>query len=173
MHAKITLLIVMGIGLLLLACALPVLTNTPANTRESPEETVRVTINPVTPEQTPSPSVQPPDGAMLPDLVAGYYRVEYDDCPWGGPGTITIHIDNQGNAGASPFNVLIEDTETVLISGLAAGEQTDAGIKFDSGPVGYVAFAVDPENQVAESDETNNDYKIIFTPPPPCTTATP
>lgn len=112
-----------------------------------------------------------PAGA-LPDLLIRYYRVDYDDCPWGGPGTITAHLKNNGLADAGPFEVEINGA-IANVAGLPAGQEGDAITQFPAGPIGGVNITADPTNQIAESDETNNSYNIVFTPPPPCITPTP
>jgi hypothetical protein len=162
----------MGVGIVLIACALPVFSAMPGGTGESPS--LNATQVPIgTAHVTPAPNSQTPNTPGLPDLVPNGYSVLYDNCPWGGPGTIKVYVNNVGETDAGPFKILVEDTDTVNINGLAAGQQAEASITFNSGPVGFVVFVVDVENQVTESNEANNDYKIIFTPPPPCSTTVP
>lgn len=112
-----------------------------------------------------------PAGA-LPDLLVLYYGVNYDDCPWGGSGSISARIKNNGLADSPPFEVEINDSLTT-VNGLPAGQQSSAIVQFPAGPIGGVDITIDPANQVSESDENNNNYNIVFTPPPPCTTPIP
>lgn len=120
-------------------------------------------------DATPTPTVSRRD---LPDLVYVWYSVSYDDCPWGGPGSIKAHIRNEGRADAGTFHVTI-DGETTRVESLAAGQETDAVVRFAAGPIGYVEIEIDSRQEVAEKDEENNIFHIVFTPPPPCETVTP
>jgi hypothetical protein len=115
------------------------------------------------------PTVVDDDGeaGARPDLTPLYHRVRYEDCPWGGPGTITIRVKNIGAGDAGTFAVEVNGEETSL-PGLAAGQEVDATVSFGEGPVGSITATVDVAGEVAESDENNNDFMIIFTPPPPC-----
>lgn len=110
--------------------------------------------------------------AALPDLLTLSYQVNYDDCPWGGPGQVTAQVKNNGQGPAGPFEVQINGSLTT-VNGLPAGQQSAATVQFPAGPVGGVNVVVDPTNQIAETNETNNTYQIFFTPPPPCATPTP
>lgn len=112
------------------------------------------------------------DGGQ-PDLIIDDYTVTYDDCPWDGPGQVSVRVKNSGTGNAGEFATEINGDDSAVISELAAGSEQDATVRFTSGPVGGVNAQADVKQQVAESDEENNGYQIIFTPPPPCATATP
>ena len=119
------------------------------------------------------PPLFPPTLAtQLPDLEIGSYTVIYDDCPWGGPGTVSVSVDNFGVGAAGPFEVTINNGST-NVDGLGSLEETTASVTFDAGPIGSINAEVDSAQQVVEVDETNNTYTIMFTPPPPCATPTP
>lgn len=128
------------------------------------------TDTPVAP--TPTTGIPPTLSTQLPDLEITGYQVLYDDCPWGGPGQISVVVNNYGVADAGPFAVLING-ETTMVEGLTVLNETDTAVTFLSGPVGAINAEVDSAQQVVESDETNNLYSIIFTPPPPCETPEP
>ena len=129
------------------------------------------------PASTPVPPTAPPTipatlATQLPDLEIGGYTVTYDDCPWGGPGTVAVSVDNFGVGDAGPFEVTINNSTTSL-DGLGSLGEAETAVTFDEGPVGSINAEVDSAQQVAEVDETNNSYMIVFTPPPPCATPTP
>ncbi|MCA9992261.1 MAG: hypothetical protein KDE29_14830 [Anaerolineales bacterium] len=108
-----------------------------------------------------------------PDLTIAYYVVNYTgDCPWGGPGEITIVVNNVGNGPAGAFDVTINGS-VARVPGIPAGGTANATVTFDSGPVGSINALADSGNEVAESNENNNSYMIVFTPPPPCDTPAP
>ena len=113
------------------------------------------------------------DGDGQPDLVIEHYTVTYEDCPWDGPGQVAVRVKNIGDADAEQFATEINGDDTAVITKLAAGADTQAVITFPSGPVGGVNAEADVKQEVAESNEDNNSYQIIFTPPPPCATPTP
>jgi hypothetical protein len=129
------------------------------------------------PTNAPIPATQTPTipatlATQLPDLEIGGYGVTYDDCPWGGPGTISVSVDNYGVGDAGPFEVTINESRTNL-DGLGSLGEVEAVVSFESGPVGGVNAEADSAQQVVEVDETNNTYMIVFTPPPPCATPAP
>ena len=121
---------------------------------------------------TETPTIPPTLATQLPDLEIGSYTVIYDDCPWGGPGTVSVSVDNFGVGEAGPFEVTINNGST-NVDGLGSLEETTASVTFDAGPIGSINAEVDSAQQVVEVDETNNTYTIMFTPPPPCATPTP
>jgi subtilase family serine protease len=130
-----------------------------------------VTDTPVTTPASPttSPTPSPPGDTSLPDLVILYHVVSYTGaCPWGGPGEIRVRVRNVGTTDAGPFDVEINGT-TTRVSGLVSGEEVDATVAFSSGPVGGILAEADSTHLVAESDEGNNEFHIVFTPPPHCT----
>lgn len=116
--------------------------------------------------ETPSP-----DETTLPDLAIQGYRVVYDDCPWGGAGSVSIGVVNGGAAVVEPFQLEVNNS-VVEVMGIAAEATSEGVIRFEAGPVGGINAAVDSTDVIAESDESNNEYQILFTPPPPCATAT-
>jgi hypothetical protein len=121
---------------------------------------------------TETPTIPATLATQLPDLEIGGYTVTYDDCPWGGPGTVAVSVDNFGVGDAGPFEVTINNSTTTL-DGLGSLGEAEAAVTFNEGPVGSINAEVDSAQQVAEVDETNNSYMIVFTPPPPCATPTP
>ncbi len=121
---------------------------------------------------TPTATIPATLATQLPDLEIGGHRVTYDDCPWGGPGTISVSVDNFGVGSAGPFEVTINN-QTANLAGLGPLEEGEAAVSFESGPVGGINAEVDSAQQVVEVDETNNSYTIVLTPPPPCATPTP
>ncbi|MCA9899431.1 MAG: hypothetical protein H6654_06040 [Ardenticatenaceae bacterium] len=138
---------------------------------------VLVACSETTPTATAVPPTEPPTipptlATQLPDLEIGSYSVTYDDCPWGGPGTVSVSVDNFGVGDAGPFEVTINNGTTNL-DGLTSLGETTASVPFAAGPVGGINAEVDSAQQVVEVDETNNTYTIMFTPPPPCATPTP
>ena len=123
-------------------------------------------------QATETPTIPPTLATQLPDLEIGSYTVTYDDCPWGGPGTVAVSIDNFGVGDAGPFEVTINN-DTTSLAGLGSLGEAEAAVSFAEGPVGSINAEVDSAQQVVEVDETNNSYTIVFTPPPPCATPAP
>lgn len=119
-------------------------------------------------------SAQTPTSEELPDLTLApyYWQVRYDDCPWEDGGTIVLLAQNEGAADAGPFVVAIGGT-SIDAAALAAGADLEVTARFERGPVGSISGQIDVDEQVAESDEQNNGFMIVFTPPPPCATVTP
>lgn len=72
----------------------------------------------------------------------------------------TFTIANRGNAAAGVFVVTVQGVGTFTIRGLAAGASTTRTVSCASI---QRTIAIDPQNQVAESNETNNTARI-----PPC-----
>lgn len=168
----ILLLIFAFVGLTSLAIqasstSLLLLTPTPSNT---PSSFYYVPVVEHDSTATPTPTITgTPDS--LPDLSLQYHVVTYEECPWGGPGSIAMHVRNDGGGFSQNFSVEING-QTDELSGLAAAGEVDAVVHFAAGPVGSINAQADSLNQVTESNESNNGYQIIFTPPPPCPTAT-
>lgn len=121
--------------------------------------------------QTPTPT-QPPYG--LPDLTIPYgYSIVYDDpCPWGSPGTVGVTVQNIGTNHAGPFVAVLNAQETSF-NGLSAGASIPLTSHFTSGPVGRIYAEADTQNQVVESNDGNNIFRIAMTAPPPCDPLTP
>ena len=121
---------------------------------------------------TATPTIPATLATQLPDLEIGSFNVTYDDCPWDGPGTVAVSVDNFGVGNAGPFEVTINNQMT-NIDGLGSLGEVEAAVSFESGPVAQINAEVDSAQQVVESDESNNSYMIVFTPPPPCETPEP
>jgi hypothetical protein len=123
---------------------------------------------------TQTTSNKPVISTALPDLMVenGYYSVRYFGCPWGDPGEVRGWVKNIGEGNAGPFEVEINSGTTTL-PGLESGVGVWASVPFASGPVGGVNINVDPNHKLQETNKSNNQYNILFTPPPTCTTATP
>ena len=86
----------------------------------------------------------------------------------------SICVLNQGIGPAGSFDISVDDNLLLPVDGLGAGEEYciasgDGGQYF--GWPGVVR--VDPDDRVAESDETNNYDGFIAATPPPFCTATP
>ena len=62
---------------------------------------------------TETPTIPATLATQLPDLEIGSYTVTYEDCPWGGPGTVAVSIDNFGVGDAGPFEVTINNGTTI------------------------------------------------------------
>ena len=118
---------------------------------------------------TPTPAGTTPS---LPDLYPNDYVVTYAGCPWGSPGNIRVPVKNIGEADAGHFAVEINRIRTT-VNALEAGGYRDASVEFQSGPVGGVDILVDVDQEVKESNEVNNNFRILFTAPPPCETPKP
>lgn len=118
---------------------------------------------------TPTPTVNP---TRLPDLKPEFGGIIYEStCPWGSPGRVWGIIRNSGASDSGTFSVLFNYT-LIPIQGLAASATEMVSFFFESGPVAYVLIVADHAEEVSESDETNNRFELMFTPPLPCT-ATP
>jgi hypothetical protein len=104
----------------------------------------------------------------LPDLAVKGHRVVFNPgtCGWNG-GQITVSLDNIGEADAGPFTVFIEG-QVVRLNELPAGSSADASVQYDS-VLGGITALVDSNDEVIESDETNNAIGVTHTPPPTCT----
>ena len=165
------------------SCMSPYRVEEPSEQRVFPSSTATVTtfsmpllLNQATPEPSPTvtASVTPtitPTPYGLPDLTIPYtYIIDYDGtCPWGSPGTITVWVENIGTNHAGPFIAAVFSEETQF-DGLFAGESEALIYHFNSGPVGGIYAEADRQNQVMESNESNNVMQIMMTPPPPCGT---
>jgi len=112
----------------------------------------------------------------LPDLATLGWRIELetgDDCSYGNTSLgIRLGIGNYSSIDSPAFNVQINDTTPVrIIEGLKGDKYTTIWVP------GYVAFdaniaVVDSDNEIQESDETNNilvGLLPIPTFPPTCT----
>lgn len=98
-----------------------------------------------------------------------FWDITYtSDCPWDGPGYLIVRGRNIGGQDAFDFQIKVWN-DSQLIEVLPSGEQVQARFDFEAGPVGSILAVIDPDDQVFESDEENNEFQIIFTPPPRCT----
>lgn len=142
------------------------LTSTPP---ASPTNTVTLTSTPTntsthTLTPTPSSTTQP-----LPDLTITNHHVSYfAPCPWDGGGQLTMTVHNIGFGTLLPFITTINGQE-ISLAGIANGATKDVTISFANGPIGSIDAEVDSDQEIVESNESNNEYRISFTPPPPCT----
>jgi subtilase family serine protease len=100
----------------------------------------------------------PPSGA---DLVVSEITVVWGSPPVGTAippnSKLNVKVRNSGNAAAGAFTVTLtagsSSPQRVAASSLAAGQEATLVFNFQGGPV--IALA-DANNQVTESDETNN-----------------
>jgi len=142
--------ILAGMASLLTACSLPWLLQKPQASTQQP----------------PAAITAP---AVLPDLTVSAYSwgVSYEGCPWGGPGSVSARVRNEGVAASGEVEVELNGVLTTVPS-IPPGGDVDAVVRFEAGPVGGVSLKIDPKNRIPESDEENNEFAIWFTPPPPC-----
>jgi hypothetical protein len=152
--------------LFLVGCAsAPTPTAPPTNTpTETPTET-----------PTDTPTVTP---ANLPDLIVSHAQNSLEPRMCFLPSSrmiIYAVIFNQGTGESGAFDVNING-QIVSSESLPAGESVELHAEFAPNS-SQVAVEIDPQNTVAESDESNNTFTgmvMTFTPPAPCTpTATP
>jgi len=113
----------------------------------------------------PAASAAPQTAA--PDLVIDSFEPLGDRPTQGRPLWLELRVKNVGNAAAGPFEVRLseEAQDSQRLPGLAAGASralTTGPIYYRNGEQLYTVRAdVDPDNEVAESDEDNN-YTILF-----------
>lgn len=131
------------------------------------------TVNPVDfeilePENTPLP-------VTLPDLIISRMYLEMEGRQGGcvdryTPYGIRVVIQNAGKVDASAFVVEVIGSQKIVVEGLVAGEERELHFA-GTLPGGQYRAAIDTANQVAESDEGNNDKSYLAptpTPPPIC-----
>jgi hypothetical protein len=111
-----------------------------------------------------------PFGNMLPDLTVPGVQVIYSGCPWDQPGHIRVPVQNIGNSDAVSFIVDIH-SKFFSVSTLPPQEEIVLTREFSRGPVGAVFIFADSNQQVVESNEDNNEFIIIYTPPLYCTSS--
>jgi len=111
-----------------------------------------------------------PTDFRLPDLTAGGVGITYYGCPWDQPGHVSISVSNIGNGDAGYFIVDFH-SKTYPVVTLAAQEGIVLTREFSRGPVGAVFVYADSKQQVVESNEDNNEFRIIYTPPLYCTSS--
>ena len=113
----------------------------------------------------------------LPDLLIAH---AYSDREWNGrcwddgphPPVINVRVENRGEGPAGHFLVRGEDGDPTpvpwAVDGLSAGESEWLGLRRGDARV----LVVDPDNEVAESDEANNRLErmptYVMTQPPTC-----
>jgi subtilase family serine protease len=121
---------------------------------------------------TPNPTTftQPPD------LVIAYMYLEMEGrteqcmvayAPYG----IRVIVQNTGDAAAGPFAVQLNSAEQTVAAGLAAGQSIELHFA-GTVPSGQYTAVVDPADQVAEHNESNNTQTFMAptpSPPPICT----
>ncbi|MEM7134902.1 MAG: spondin domain-containing protein [Chloroflexota bacterium] len=137
---------------------------------DAPDETPTLT-----PTNTPphTPTTTPPPQA---DLVVTGISIELNDDTCFSETSVLgyrVTIANNGSANAGTFAVELNNSVRQFISGLNAGTSTQ--LWFAGSGMGEVSAMVDPGNEIAESNETNNTlttFPPVATPPPSCT-ATP
>jgi len=121
-------------------------------------------------EEAPPPVVEP---GALPDLVAGNVVFDPDPVIQGQAFQTVFNVTNQGNAAAGAFTVRMHfHAATALVDcnldfpGLASGE---TGMGFCNGTTNAnpgtspTEFGVDVENEITESDESNNQATPTLT----------
>ncbi|MCI0712376.1 MAG: hypothetical protein L0154_19635, partial [Chloroflexi bacterium] len=127
----------------------------PTDTPIPPTETPTLTGTPPTntPTDTPTGSVTP-----LPDLYVQQVRIELENgtnCNSGLGTSVWIH--NQGSADAGPFDVMINST-TLSVASLDAGQTAYLWTSDYQYLSPETEVVVDVNNDVAESDESNNTF---------------
>lgn len=113
-----------------------------------------------TPTITPPPviTVTPSLTSGQPDLFVQSARIELENgtvCDTWGTG---VDIHNQGDAAAGPFHVLVDGVE-LFVPGLAAGQTTYV---WKSGTANPTNITVDNQDEVAESNESNNTFSMML-----------
>ena len=129
------------------------------------------------PERQEQPTPTAGTGTPLPDLLVSdvFSELEWNHHCWDdGPheSIIDVQVEDRGEGPAGHFAVLGEEGDpTPLpweVDGLAAGEKKWLGLRRGGARV----LIVDPDNNVAESDETNNRVErrptYMLTQPPTC-----
>lgn len=149
---------------LVLCLALLALALSPGASRARPES-----------QEQPTPGASA--GTPLPDLLVSevFSELEWNRRCWDdGPhwSIIDVQIENRGEGHAGHFVVLGEDGHPTPVpwevDSLPAGEKRWLGLRRGGAQV----LIVDPDNDVAESDETNNRVErrptYMLTQPPTC-----
>lgn len=153
----------------------PEATNIPSpETTSTPEE---VSITPtVKPTATPTPTSEPtatPTPTLAPkaDLYIDEYSFNHPPKK-GEPFTVKISIYNQGNANSGPFwwewwaTWATKVCRERITDGIAAhgGRSVYCTFTYDSWANYQTKAVVDVDNEVIESDESNNTYTQIVMP---------
>jgi len=116
---------------------------------------------------TPTPT---PTQIMLPDLTVPFAGVGFYGCPFDQPGNISALISNIGPGDAGFFLVDIIGTD-FPVTELNANNYIEITAEIDPGPLGMLWVYADSEQDVPESDETNNQFELKYTPPLYCTSS--
>jgi hypothetical protein len=177
-------LTVLFVALLILAgCAsaptstpTPTATNTPTSTpTHTPTSTP--TVNPTS---TPTGSVtsMPTETATttgnLPDLIVTRAQNSFEPRHCFSSlsrAKIIVFIYNQGLNQSGIFEVSINGEVVSSTEALAPGDEIELQAEFGLNTT-QIEVEIDPENAIAESDETNNTFTgvvLTLTPPAPCT----
>ncbi|GEM_PF-1724421 len=131
---------------------------------------VQVVAAPPTPQPTATEKVSlPPPVAGVPDLVAYAWQWAPDPGKKDQNLSIMVAVTNNGTAPAGRFTVSWLSNQTIpgcswTVNSLAVGERRDLECTFVYSSAQYpaasntfdIAFIVDPDNRVAESNEGNN-----------------
>lgn len=109
------------------------------------------------------------NGCPLPDLVPveiGPAYCLHPECRFEGAITsvMRVCVDNRGIAASGPFRVRERGGWVEVVAGLAAGDRRCLEFPF----VATAQIAVDPERQVAESDEQHNTLDAVLAEPTDC-----
>lgn len=124
---------------------------------------------------TPTPTAtQTAVPGTLPDLLVTFASITLESTSCGSTGALgtRVWIANEGNANAAPFVVELNgDQQQTVTSGLPAGQTTTIWFNTNNYSHETVIF-VDATQQITESNEDNNLYKMFLpipTLPPTCT----
>ncbi len=137
---------------------------------------VQIIAAPPTPQPTATEKVSPPPASGAPDLVAYAWQWSPDPGKKDQNLFVMVSVTNNGTAAAGQFTVSWLSNQTMpgcnwTVNGLAVGERRDLECTFvytsaqypANSNVFYIAFIVDPDNQVAELDEGNNKKEAQLT----------
>ena len=124
-------------------------------------------------ETVEEPPPPPPEAGSQPDLVVSDVSFSSDPVYLGQPFTANFAVVNQGSGSSGPFTFSLHFHAAAGIAdcnmdvpGLAAGQvvQSDCGRTINAGSGGNypVEATVDIENEVAESDEDNNQTVLTL-----------
>ncbi|MEM8857704.1 MAG: PQQ-dependent sugar dehydrogenase [Chloroflexota bacterium] len=145
----------------------------------TPEVVAAVAEPTLTPTNTPPPPpptvviVEEAEGDLLPDLnIAGVSIDQPDSSPGclydGFQLGIRVLVSNEGSLPVGPFEISVNDEVIVFEDQIVPGDRTS--VWFDQSQPAVVM--VDPNNLIAETDESNNLFNQqipVPTPPVDCT----
>lgn len=140
-------------------------------------DVVQVVAAPPTPQPTATEKISlPPPVAGAPDLVAYAWQWAPDPGKKDQNLSVMVAVTNNGTAPAGQFTVSWLSNQTLpgcswTVNSLAVGERRDLECIFvytsaqypANSNTFYIAFVVDPDNQVAESNEGNNKKEAQLT----------